>query len=111
MLGIDNIKTAVIAAINFGEKIEKNLADDGKISLTEALGIGATSFTDIMKIVKSGKEIKDEFLDLDDLEKEELIDLVKEELDLENDKVEVIIETAVEFLAKLGDLINSFKSE
>lgn len=110
MVGIDNIKVAVVAAINFGEKIEKNLSDDGKISLIEALGIGATSFPDVMKIITSGPEIKAEFLDLDEDEKQELIDLVKEELDLDNDKVENIIETAIEFLEKLADLINSFKS-
>lgn len=108
-LGIESIKIAVIAAINLGEKIEKNLADDGKISLTEALGIGAGSFTDVVKVLKSGSQIKDEFLDLDDDERTELIDLVKSELDLDNDKVEVIIEEAIVFLLQLDRLISSIK--
>ena len=107
-MGIDNLKKAIVAVINLGEKIEKNLSDDGKISLAEALGIGTSSFGDVVKIIKSGHEIKDEFLDLDDQEREELIDIVKEELDLENDKIENIIEKSVEFLVQLEELIQSF---
>ena len=107
-LGIENIKVALVAAIVFGQKIEKNLADDGKISLTEALGIGATSFTDVVKVIKAGSKIKDEFIDLDDDERAEIIELVKNELDLENDKIELIIEKAVAFLVQLDELISSF---
>lgn len=109
MLGINNLKKAVVSAVNLGEKIEKNLLDDGKISLTEALGIGATSFTDIIGIIRSGKEIKAEFIDLDEDEKEELVDLVTEELDLENDKIEEVIEKAIEFLSSLADLVDSIQ--
>ena len=107
-LGIENLKIGVVAAINLGEKIEKNYSDDGKITLAEALGIGASSFGDIMKVIKSGGQIKAEFLNLSAEERSELVSLVKEELDLENDKVEKIIENAVEFLLTLENLISSF---
>lgn len=109
MLGIENLKKTLIAAINLAERIDKNYADDGKISFIEVLGIGAASFGDILRVIKNGSEIKKEFLDLDDNEKAELIQLVKDELDLNNDKVEGIVEKALEFLVSLEGLINSIK--
>lgn len=108
-LGVDNLKLALVAAINLAEKIEDKYSDDGKISLGEALSVGVGSFTDIVKVVKSGKQIKAEFIDLDDVEKEELIVLIKEELDLTNDKVELIVEKAVELLVSLDELIEAIK--
>jgi len=107
--GIDNLKVAVVAAVNLAEKIEKNYIDDNKISFIEALGIGAGSFTDVLKVIRSGSQIKNEFMDLDSAEKETLMSLIRTELDLENDKVEHIVETALEFLLKLEDLIASIR--
>jgi len=108
-LGIENLKTAILAAIKLAEKIEKNYVDDGKISLSEALGIGASSFTDVLKVIRLGSQIKEEVLNLDVSEKIELIELIKKELDLQNDKVENIIEKALDFLLGLSDLIESIK--
>ncbi len=105
-LGIENLKNAVVAAINLAEKVEKNYSDDGKLSFAEALGIGASSFGDILKVIRSGNQIKQEFLDLDSEEKAELIELVNSELDLENDKLELIIERSIDFLVGLEELIN-----
>ena len=109
-LGIENLKKAVIAAINLAEKIEKNYSDDGKISFVEALGIGASSFGDVLKVIRSGKQIKAEFLDLDSEEKTELINLVHNELDLENDKLEIIIEKSIDFLVGLEELISAIRN-
>lgn len=108
-LGIENLKVAVIAVITLAEKIEDKNADDGKISLGEALSVGVGSFGDIVKVVKSGKQIKDEFIDLDLAEKEELLSLIKDELDLDNDKVEDIVEKAVELLIDLDELIAAIR--
>ena len=108
-LGIDNLKVAIVAVINLAERIETKFADDGKISLAEALSVGAGSFGDVVRVVKSGKLIKAEFTDLDDEEKAELFELIKSELDLENDKIENIVEKAIEFLLTLDVLISSLK--
>ena len=62
-----------------------------------------------MKVIKSGTKIKDEFLDLDDDERKELLDLVQSELDLNNDKIEEITEKAIEFLFNLDGLIQAIK--
>lgn len=108
-LGIEKLKMALIAAIKLGEKIENKYADDGKISLGEALSVGAGSFGDVVKVIKAGKQIKAEYLDLDDNERDELTALIKEELDLANDRVENIVEKAVDFLISLEELIESMK--
>lgn len=110
MLGIENLKTGIIGAIKLAESIDEKYSNDGKITLLEALSTGVGSFGDIVKIVKSGSEIKDEFLDLDELEKAELIELVETELDLSNDKVENIVEQSIEFLCQLDLLIKTIRS-
>lgn len=108
-LGIENLKVALIAAINLAEKIEDKYSDDGKISLSEALSVGVGSFTDVVKVVRSGKQIKAEFEDLSDDEKETLLLVVKEELDLDNDKIENIVEKSLEFLISLEELIAAMR--
>ena len=108
-LGIENLKVALLAAINLSEKIESKYADDGKITLSEALSVGAGSFGDVLKVIRSGNQIKAEFIDLDEQEKQELVDLVYQELDLENDKIELIVKKAIEFLVALDELIKSIK--
>lgn len=105
-LGIDNLKVAIVAAITLAEKIENKL-EDGKITIIEALNIGTSSFGSIIKVIKSGTKIRDEFLDLDSNEKEELIALIELELDFDNDNLEVIVENAIAFLLSLEGLIRS----
>lgn len=108
-LGIENLKIAIVAAITLGEKLEEKTADDGKISLSEALSVGVSSFDDVVRVIRLGSTIKDEFIDLSDDEAEELIELVKNELDLKNHAVEDVIEKAIEFLVSLEGLITSIK--
>ncbi len=107
-LGIENLKIGIVAVINLGERIEKGLNDDGKITFAESLGIGTASFPDFIKVVKNGRKIKDEFLDLDADEKIELVNFVKSELDLINDKVEEIIEKALDVIVSLDTMIKLF---
>jgi len=110
-LGIENLSTAIIAVINLAERIENKFEDDGKISLTEALGVGAASFGDVVRVVKSGSKIKDEFNDLDSEEKLDLFALIQSELDLNNDKIENIVEKAIEFLLMIDTLITSLSEK
>lgn len=108
-IGIVNITKTVIAAIKIGEKIEKNILDDGELTPLESIGIGLSSFNDIVMVIRSGNKLKEEYKDLDEVEKETLVKIVKEELDLKNDKVEYTIETAIELLLGLSQLIEAIK--
>jgi hypothetical protein len=107
-LGIEKLSQAIIAVITLGEKIEDKF-DDGKLTGAEALQVAVGSFGSVVKLVKSAGQIKAEVLDLDEAEKAELVELVKVELDLDNDKIEAAIEAAVEFLLKLDTLILAIK--
>jgi DNA primase large subunit len=107
-LGTENLRIAISAGINLGIRIEKNLQDDGKISLGEAIAIGGASFGDVVKVIQKGVKIKDEFLDLTEDERNELVILIKNDLDLQDDKVENIIEKALDFLVALDNLVKSF---
>ena len=107
-LGIENLKVALVAAISLGEKIEGKL-DDGKLTGAEALSIAVGSFGSIVKVVKSAKQIKAEYLDLDEQETKELGQLIKDELELENENIEVAIEKAIDFLYALDEMIDAIK--
>lgn len=110
MAGIENLKVAVLASVNFAEAIDKKM-DDGKITLLEALSAGVGSFGDIVKVIKSGKAIAEEFKDLDSDERTELSEYVAEELDLSNDKVEAIVEKSVSFLLSIDEMIELIKDK
>ena len=105
-LGVDNLKKAILAVIKLAEKIDKNLADDGKITLWEALGIGGASVGDLVFVIKNASIIDDEFADLDEQEREEVLSFIKSEFDLQNDKLESIIETSLVIIMQLNELIH-----
>lgn len=111
MAGISNIKIVLLFIINFGERIEKVTRPDSpggkKVTWVEVLGF-LTTVKDIPELIKSAKELKAEFDDLDSQEKDELIAYVATELDLENDKVEELIEKGWATLVQLSDLVNLF---
>lgn len=104
-LGIENLKVAIVAAVVLAEKIEDKFADDGKISLMEALNVGVSSFGDVVKVIKMGKQIKEEVQDFDETELSDLLSLIKQELDFENEKLDVIVDKAIDFLVSLESLI------
>lgn len=107
-LGIEKLKLAILAVITLGEKIE-NSREDGKTTLIESIAIGTSTLPDVIKIIKNGEQIKAEFLDLDEAEKTEIVEFIKSELDLINDKLEEIIEKAVEIIAYFDSMRKLFE--
>ena len=108
-MGIDILKKAVKVAIDFGEALDKKLAD-GKLTFIEAFQL-IPDLRELPWAISNASIIKDELLDLTDLEKAELVQYIKDELDLENDKVESIIENAISALLALSVLAGSVKSK
>lgn len=100
MTGTENIKNALKWAIGFGMKFEDAL-EDGKISMTEWFGLGLKA-TGIVGVIKNATEAWDEFEDLNEEERIEVVNFVQTELDLENDQVEEYIEKAFELLVSLA---------
>jgi hypothetical protein len=109
MLGIEKLKEAAKAVVDFGEKIEEALKDDGKLTFVEGITIAVGSAPEIFSMVKDAGEIKDEFLDLDDIEREELSDFVASELDLNADGLEIVVEAGFELLVSLEGLVSAIK--
>ena len=107
MHGIEKLKEACLLVINLAEGFESKL-EDGKLTVWEALGIAGKNAKDVLNVIRNAKGIKAEFLDLDDQEKEELIAYIKSELDLENDKLEEIVEKSIEWIDATANLIEAF---
>ena len=105
MYGIENLKIALGFAIGLGEKIEKALADDGKITWNELFSF-IPVLTGVPAVIKAAPQLLDEFKDLSEAEKAELHDWLVTELDLDNDKLEEYIEKGFELLLALSALIN-----
>ena len=107
-LGIENIKKAVSLAIKVGEDIATGLADNGKLDLSEYVGIGIDLVGGVPGVFKSYKDIRAEFADLTSEESAELIAWAKEEFDIPQEKVEEKIEKAIELINAIADFIGSF---
>jgi hypothetical protein len=96
MFGIETIKKAIGAVIGFGVAIEKAQANDGKVTITEAVSMSIASIPDVFSIAKNIGKLKDEYQDLTNAEREEIKDWVVTEFDIDNDYVEQKIEAAFE---------------
>ena len=103
-LGIETLKEAALVGVKFGMKLEADLSD-GKLSIGEIIGLGFSTAPDVWKLVPKASQIKEEYLDLDDQEREELVDYVVDELDLTSDKAEEGAEKIFDLLIQLEDVV------
>ena len=90
MLGIDKIKDALLACIEFGEALAARL-EDGKVTTWEMITL-IPKVLPIVQALRETKEIIAEFKDLTEEEVAELTVFVAENLDLEDDELEAAIE-------------------
>ena len=107
MAGIESIKDALKTLIKVGTTVEGAL-EDKKINFFEAIAIAKNSIG-LWGVIKDFSNIKEEFLDLDGDEKQELIEYFADELDLANDKVELIIEQCFDFVINASAFLEIFK--
>jgi len=105
MYGIENIKKSLLVVINFAESLENKL-EDGKLSWPERFGL-IKDLKDLPEIIANYKELVEEIRNLDEVEKSQLLEFVRAELDLENDRVETAIEAVLSFLQSLSELKSS----
>jgi len=113
MYGIEKLKEITTDTINFSMKLVEATSEDSpkgkKLALTEVVTLLVFLFPKVVGYADDGQQIKNEILDLDDAEAQELSDHVAEKLDLENDKVEVLIESALDLLAEGKAFISKVK--
>ena len=102
---MEDLKKALGTIINVAEKSELAM-QDGKISISEGVGIAMSSIG-FIGIVKNAKDLFNEYTALSEEEKVELYDWFELEYDLVNDDIENVVEGVFSILLNLNDLWNS----
>ena len=97
MNNIQHLKKAVVFAATLVNSLYEKL-EDKKLKFFEALQL-ALELSKVQEILKNAELVKKEFQDLDESERVELVQLVKQELDIANDKAERITEYSFELLS------------
>lgn len=104
--GINVLKRDLTIVAGIITTVDAALSDK-KISFTEGIKIAFKSTT-ILEIVKTFKESRDEFNDLDGAEKQELANHFADKFDLRNDVAEKAVEDLLKFAISLADAFAVF---
>ena len=109
LYGIETIKKAAEVVIKLGMRTEEALSDDGKIKFLEGVGLAIGAFPGVLDVVQNASQLKLEYNDLSDDERDELVSHIILELDLDADNLEEIIESGFEVLISLEKLITKIR--
>jgi len=104
---MENLKDALTTVINITEKTDDALKD-GKISISEGVGL-AFAAIGLIKVVKNISSIIEDYNQLDDEQRAELVAWFTDEFDLENDNIEGIVEMVFAALLNLGQVFDELK--
>lgn len=107
MQGIEKLSKVITGVIKLGMTLEDKL-NDGKLTWVERFEL-IKELKFVPDAIINYRELVSEFRDLDFDEIEQLNDLIASELDLDNDRVEEVIENAIEVLTTLSKLTKSLK--
>lgn len=106
MAGIESLKAAVSVAISFPFQAAKTIKN--KFKIWDLLAF-ADEFKELATVIADRQNIADEFKDLDDAERDELLQYAKDEFDIPDDSVEVFVENALTWVDSTLTLINEAK--
>ena len=109
-LGITKLKEVFKGLIDFGMVLDEKGAD-GKLTWLEVLTSSVSLVPEIFNWIKNGEAIKDELFDLDMEERDELVEYLADELELDNERTEAQIEAGAELIAALDQFRVTFKKE
>ena len=111
--GIDKLKDICLTLTQVAIKIEEATDPDSpkgeKIALTEGVALLVFLVPKAISYAGDVGQIKDEFMDLDSEELDELKTYIAEKLDLENDKIEALVEAGIDWLDDTYDLIQAVR--
>lgn len=108
VVGIEKLKQASLLGIQLGNAIETTLEDGFKLA---DLANFILPLSQLPAVIENKALIVEEFKDLDEAEKTALINYIKTNLDLKNDKVEVAIEKGLIAIVAVLELVNALKKE
>lgn len=104
MNGIAETKDAVLFLTKVANASVEALKDDGKITISDVFKFGGAA-TALFPALAGISQVPKELADLDADEKDELITLVKEELELE-ENIESVVEKALQIAGQIKELID-----
>lgn len=106
--GIEKLKEIGLTLTQLGIKIEEATDPDSakgeKIALTEGIALLVFLVPKAIGFAGDVETIRNEFNNLDSEETDELVVYICEKLDLENDKVEALIEAGLDWADSTNDL-------
>lgn len=106
--GIEKMKEICLTLTEFGMKLEEAFSEDSpkgkKLSLGEAISLGIFIAPKAISHAGDSEAIRNEFKDLSAEEMDQLVVYVSEKLDLENDKVEKLVEAGLDWADSTNDL-------
>jgi len=107
---MEELKKALSKLINFGETLEGALKDN-RITLMEGVNCSAGLGMAIFYIIQNRKEIQLQLKQLqeDPQKQEELKQYIKDDLDLDNDRIEVIFERTLDLVTDIVAYIDAIK--
>lgn len=106
-ININETKDVVVLLCTVANASVESLKDDGKITITDMFKFGGAA-TALFPALSGIGAVPAELADLDPIEKDELIALVKEELELEAN-VEAVVEKALSIAGQIKELIDLVK--
>lgn len=107
-VGIKETKEMAKFIISLGMAVDKSL-EDGKIGLDDAMYF-YNALLSAKDAFDKADQIPTELKDLDQAEAQELLDFVKAEFDIADDKLELTVVKALETGLKVYDLVQQIKS-
>jgi hypothetical protein len=108
-VGTKELKELLSFVLTLGESVESALKD-GKFEMAE-LALLMPALMKVGDAFEGLDKLGGELKDLSDAESLELVEFVKEDLDLEDDKLEKMVEDGLELGAKLYGFVQLFKKE
>ena len=100
MIGIEKLKKDISTITNIIEDINRTL-EDSKISISEIIHF-AFNVPDFFQLIKGYKQSINELKDLSLDERKQIIEHMKMEFDLSNDKLEEMIENIIEVIVVIA---------
>lgn len=101
-IGVETIKKAIRLGLDLAKGISDALANDGKISFFETLGLVGKTFP-IAELINKRKQLVEELKDLEQDEKTELYIFVQATYNIPYARVEPTVEKALELFFNLLD--------
>ena len=110
-LGTLQIEQTADVLIGLALGIERSLADDGKISFSEAVSLAVGTAPGVYTVARNAKQLKEELKDFSPEEKAQLLEKVAVKFDLDNDRTEELIEAGMSLAAELSNFVGVIKGK